>query len=150
MRLMPKLSRRARWAVPAAALVVTGGVMAASLIPAAQAAPVLPPRTAAELLAIAAQDSVPPLSGTVTETVSLGLPKLPDTADPTSISSMLTGSHTVGVAYAGPRHFRLALPDALSETDVIADGSTLWLWQSTKNAVTKVTVPRHHDGTVPR
>jgi outer membrane lipoprotein-sorting protein len=146
---VPRFSRRARWAVPAAALVVTGGVMAGSLISVAQAAPALPPRTPAQLLATVAQDTVPPLSGTVTESVSLGLPKLPDSGNPTSISSLLTTSHAIQVWYAGPRHYRLALPASLSETDVIADGSTVWLWQSTQNAVTEVTVPAHPAATAP-
>ena len=46
-----KLSRRARWAVPVIAVAVTGGVIAGMQIPAAQASPVLPARTPAQLLA---------------------------------------------------------------------------------------------------
>jgi hypothetical protein len=34
------------------------------------------------------------------------------------------------VWYASPRHFRLAVPSSLSESDVIRDGSTAWLWPS--------------------
>jgi outer membrane lipoprotein-sorting protein len=131
------LSRRARWAVPAAALAVTGSVMAGSLISVAQAAPRLPSRTPAQLLAQVAQSQPPPLSGTVVETASLGLPSLPHTGNPTSIASLLTGSHTIRVWYAGSEHYRLAVPESLSESDVVRDGSTVWLWQSTKNAVTE-------------
>ena len=80
----PKLSRRARWAIPAGALVVTGGVLAGSLITAAQAAPGLPARTAAQLLAEGAASTPPPLTGTVVETASFGLPSLPETGNPTS------------------------------------------------------------------
>ena len=141
---VPKLSRRARWAVPVGALAVTGAVTAGSLISVAQASPGLPPRTPAQLLAQVADSSnsqTPPLTGTVVETTSLGLPSLPDTADPTSIASLLTGSHTVNVWYSSPRHFRLAVPEQLSETDVIADGSTVWLWQSTANSVTEYSLP---------
>jgi outer membrane lipoprotein-sorting protein len=138
---VPKLSRRARWAIPAGALVVTGAVMAGSLISVAQASPGLPPRTPAQLLAQVADSVTPPLTGTVVETTSLGLPSLPGTADPTSIASLFTGSHTVRVWYSGPRHFRLAVPEPLSETDVIADGDTAWLWQSTANSVTEYTLP---------
>ena len=54
---VPKLSRRARWAVPVGALVVTGAVMAGSLISVAQASPGLPPRTPAQLLAQVADSS---------------------------------------------------------------------------------------------
>jgi outer membrane lipoprotein-sorting protein len=141
MVAVPKLSRRARWAVPVGALVVTGAVMAGSLISVARASPGLPPRTAAQLLAQVAGSAAPPLTGTVVETTSLGLPSLPGTSDPTSIAALLTGSHTVRVWYAGPRHFRLAVPEPLSETDVIADGSTGWLWDSTANSVTEYALP---------
>ena len=141
MLSVPKLSRRARWAVPVGALVVTGAVMAGSLISVAQAAPVLPPRTPAQLLAAVAQGQMPALTGTVLETVSLGLPALPDTGSPTSIASLLTGSHTIQVWYASPQRYRLAVPQSLSETDVVRNGSTVWLWQSTLNTVTKFVMP---------
>jgi hypothetical protein len=145
---VPKLSRRARWAVPAGALVIIGAVTAGSLISVAQASPGLPPRTPAQLLAQVADSVTPPLTGTVVETTSMGLPSLPGTAEPTSIASLLTGSHTVRVWYSGPRHFRLAVPEPLSETDVIADGTTGWLWQSTANSVTEYTLPAHRQAPV--
>jgi outer membrane lipoprotein-sorting protein len=122
---------------------VTGGVMAASLISVAQAAPALPPRTPAQLLAEVAQDHGPALTGTVVETASLGLPSLPGEQNPTSISSLLTGSHKVFLWYASPEHYRLAVPASLSETDLVRDGSTVWLWQSTTNTVTEVPVRAH-------
>jgi outer membrane lipoprotein-sorting protein len=140
---VPKLSRRARWAVPVGVLVITGAVMAGSLISVAQASPGLPSRTPAQLLVQVADSVTPPLTGTVVETTSLGLPSLPGTADPTSLASLLTGSHTIRVWYASPRHFRLAVPGSLSETDVIADGNTAWLWESTANTVTEYTLPPH-------
>jgi outer membrane lipoprotein-sorting protein len=147
---VPRLSRRARWAVPAGALVITGGVIAGSVISVAQAAPGLPTRTAAQLLADVAQSTTPPLTGTVVETASFGLPALPATGNPTSLSSLLTGSHTVRVFYSSPDHFRLAVPQSLSESDVIRDGSTAWLWQSTLNKVTKFTLPAHSAQAVPK
>ena len=140
---LPKLSRRARWAIPAGALVVMGGVLAGSLITAAQATPGLPARTPAQLLAEVADSTTPPLTGTVVETASFGLPALPATGNPASLASLLTGSHTVRVWYASPEHFRLAVPQSLSESDVIRDGRTAWLWQSTLNKVTKFTLPAH-------
>jgi len=140
---VPKLSRRARWAIPAGALVITGAVIGGSLISVAQASPGLAPRTPAQLLVQVADSVTPPLTGTVVETTSLGLPSLPGTANPTSIASLLTGSHTVRVWYSGPRHFRLAVPEPLSETDVIADGNTAWQWESTANAVTEYSLPAH-------
>lgn len=137
-----KLSRRGRWAVPAVAVVATGGVIAGSTITIAQAAPALPAKTPAQLLAdVAANHKVPPLTGTVVETTSLGLPQLPQTGNPTSLSSLLTGSHTVKVYWENGQHFRLAIPQSMSETDLIRNGNTAWLWESTRNAVTKFNLP---------
>jgi outer membrane lipoprotein-sorting protein len=138
-----KLSKRVRWAVPVTALAVTGGVVAGLQIPAAQASPALPARTPAQLLAqVSADANVPPLTGTVVETTSLGLPALPQTGNPTSLSSLITGSHTVNVYYASPQHYRLQVPQSLSESDVIRDGNKVWLWESTRNSVTEFTWPK--------
>jgi outer membrane lipoprotein-sorting protein len=132
------MSRRARWAVPGAAVLVTGAVIAGLQIPAAEASPNLPAKTAAQLLASLSTDAkVPPLTGTVVETASLGLPQLPQMGNASSSLSLLTGSHTVKVYYQDSSHFRLAVPQPASETDVIADGTKLWLWQSTSDSVTE-------------
>lgn len=136
------LSRRARWAVPTTAVVVTAGVIAGLQIPAAQASPALPARTPAQLLAAISGDAkLPPLTGTVVESTSLGLPQLPTAGSPTSLASLITGSHTVKVYYQDASHFRLAVPTTDSETDVIADGTKAWLWNSTANSVTEFIAP---------
>jgi outer membrane lipoprotein-sorting protein len=145
-----QLSRRARWVVPAAAVAVTGIAVGVSTIPSADAAPALPAKTPAQLLSdVAATHKMPPLTGTVVETTSLGLPQLPQTGNPTSLSSLLTGSHTVKVYWQDAKHFRLAVPQSLSESDVIRNGSTAWLWQSNKNEVTKFTVPADNSNKMP-
>jgi outer membrane lipoprotein-sorting protein len=142
MNQMVNLPRRARWAVPAAAVAVAGGVLAGSVISGAQAAPLLPSRTPAQLLAaLAGKTSMPPLSGTVVETASLGLPALPTTGDPASLPSLLSGSHTIKVWYSDPAHFRLALPQSMSEGDLIRNGRSAWLWDSTNDTVTHLAVP---------
>jgi hypothetical protein len=106
-----KLSRRARWAVPASAVAVTAVVVAGLQIPAAQATPNLPARTPAQLLAEVSSDAaLPPLTGTMVEATSLGLPQLPQAGSPTSLSSLITGSHTIKIYYQNPGHFRLAIP----------------------------------------
>jgi outer membrane lipoprotein-sorting protein len=138
-----KLSRRGRWLVPVTAVAVTGGVIAGLAIPAAQATPALPAKTPAQLLAqVDSSSKVPPLTGTVVETTSLGLPQLPQMASPTSLSSLITGSHTLKVYYEDARHFRFAVPQSLSETDLIRDGNKLWIWDSTRNTVTEYTWPK--------
>jgi outer membrane lipoprotein-sorting protein len=137
-----KLTRRARWAVPGATVAVTAVVVAALQIPAAQASPSLPSKTPAQLLASLGNDAkVPPMTGTVVESTSLGLPRLPQVGNPTSLTSLLTGSHTVRVYYQDSSHFRLALPQTGSETDLIADGSKLWLWSSASDSVTEYIPP---------
>jgi len=138
-----KLSRRSRWLVPLTALAVTGGIIAGLQIPAAEATPALPAKTPAQLLAqIDSTAKLPPMTGTVVETTSLGLPQLPKVGNPTSLPSLITGSHTLKVYYDNPQHFRLAVPQSLSETDVIRNGNTLWVWDSTRNAVTEYTWPK--------
>jgi outer membrane lipoprotein-sorting protein len=138
-----RLSRRARWAVPAGLVAVAAAVTAGSVITVAQASPELPARSPAQLLAaVAGHIGLPPaMTGTVVETASLGIPDLPGMADPSSFTTLLSGSHTIKVWYAGPAHIRLALPVTLGETDVIRNGSTVWLWQSKANTVTKMRLP---------
>jgi outer membrane lipoprotein-sorting protein len=137
-----RLPRKARWAVPGAAVIVVGGVIAASAITVAQASPALPPKTPAQLLAdVASTTKTPPLTGTVVETTSLGLPALPQVSNPTSLTSLLTGSHTVKVYFQDGKHFRLALPQQSSETDIIRNDGTVWLWESSANSYTKFTLP---------
>jgi outer membrane lipoprotein-sorting protein len=137
-----RLSRRARWAVPATAVAVTAAVVVGLQIPGAQAAPNLPARTPAQLLAEVSSDAaLPPLTGTMVEATSLGLPQLPQAGNPTSLSSLITGSHTIKIYYQDARHFRVAIPQPESEIDVIRNGSTAWLWNSTQNSVAKFDLP---------
>jgi outer membrane lipoprotein-sorting protein len=138
-----RLSRRARWAVPGGLVAVAAAVTAGSVITVAQAAPELPARSPAQLLAaVAGHIGLPPaMTGTVVETASLGIPDLPGSGNPTSITSLLSGSHTIKVWYASPTHIRLAVPVSLSETDVIRNGSTVWYWDSKSNTVTRMQLP---------
>src|SRR5487761_1713814 len=141
-----KMSRRARWAVPGTAVAVTAAVVAALQIPAAQASPNLPNRTPAQLLASISTDAkVPPMTGTVVETASLGLPQLPQTGNPTSVASLLTGSHTMRVWYDNAQRFRLSVPGTLTESDLVVNGGTAWYWQSSTNSVTRFTLAAHAD-----
>ena len=45
------------------------------------------------------------------------------------------------VYYQDAKHYRLSIPQPESETDVIANGSKLWLWDSTDNSVTEFIPP---------
>jgi outer membrane lipoprotein-sorting protein len=146
MAAIPKFSRRARWVVPAGVVAVVAGLGIASAITVAQAAPALPPRTPAQLLAAIAgnHSAPPPLTGTVVETAALGIPQLPGDENPNSLTSLLAGSHTLKIWYGGPRELRLAVPVQMGETDLIRNGTTAWLWQSDHNSVTKYQIPAGH------
>jgi hypothetical protein len=139
MRMWPAFTGKTRWAVPAGALTAVGAVALGSAITVAQAAPSLPSRTPAQLLAqLAAQRPLPPpLTGTVVETASFGLPQLPGMANTSSITSLLAGSHTVKIWYKDPAHLRLAVPVTMGETDFIRNGTAAWLWQSRTNTATE-------------
>jgi outer membrane lipoprotein-sorting protein len=143
MNTLPTFSRRARWAIPGGAVVLAGALTAGTMISTAQASPELPVRTPAQLLAsVAGRDApLPALTGTVVETASLGLPQLPGSADPNSITALLAGSHTIKVWYADPTHIRLAVPVTMSETDLIRSGRQVWVWQSSSNTVTRMQLP---------
>jgi outer membrane lipoprotein-sorting protein len=146
MAAIPKFSRRGRWVVPAGVVAAVAAVGIASAVTVAQAAPALPPRTPAQLLAAVAggHGGVPALTGTVVETASLGIPELPGSGSPTSITSLLAGSHTLKIWYAGPQKLRLAAPVTMGETDLIRNGSTAWLWQSGSDSVTRFVLPAGH------
>ncbi len=143
MNTLPTMSRRVRWAIPAGAVALAGAVTAGSMISSAQASPELPLRTPAQLLAsVAGRDApLPALTGTVVETASLGIPQLPGTSNPDSITALLAGSHTIKVWYADPQHIRLAVPVTLSETDLIRNGRQVSVWQSSSNTVTRMQLP---------
>ena len=113
-----------RWLVPAsAALAVIGGGVAIGAITNA-ADPALPPRTAAELLVDLQSAQVDSLSGTIVARADLGLPALPGAnAGSPDLFSLLAGTHTLKVWYAGPNQARVALLDTLGETDVITNGT---------------------------
>ncbi|HCU95281.1 MAG TPA: DUF2092 domain-containing protein [Actinobacteria bacterium] len=143
MKTLPTFTRRARWAVPTGAVALVAAVIAGSMVSAAAASPALPARTPAQLLAaFAANAGTPPaMTGTVVETADLGIPALPGAQNPTSVLSMLSGSHTINLWYADRQHARLALPFPMGETDLIRNGSTAWVWQSSSDSVERVVLP---------
>jgi outer membrane lipoprotein-sorting protein len=143
--LIRKLPRRARWAVPGGAVAAVGLVIAGSALTGAQAAPQLPARTTAQLLAAVDAPSALPsaMQAVVQETANLGLPALPgsSTSDPLSGLSLLSGTHTFKIWYDGPTRVRIAIPVTLGETDLRRDGRDLWLWDSRTNQATHYVLP---------
>ncbi|HEY0868930.1 MAG TPA: hypothetical protein VGD55_00885, partial [Acidothermaceae bacterium] len=57
-----------------------------------------------------------------------------------SIETLVTGSNTMNVWYAGPQRQRFALLGQLSENDVIHNGTDLWSYDSSSRTVTHETV----------
>jgi outer membrane lipoprotein-sorting protein len=134
-----------RWLVPsAAAAVIIGGGAAAGTIVASADSP-LPDRSAAQLLVDVQSAKVDGFSGTVVETADLGLPAIAGlvgkAAPSGDITRLLGGSNTARVWYAGQDHARLALVGTDGETDVIRNGTDLWLWRSADNSASHLSVP---------
>ncbi|MDN5797789.1 MAG: hypothetical protein L0H79_18865 [Intrasporangium sp.] len=146
-----------RWVAPVAALGLIGG-SAVVTNQQADADPGLPSRTAAQLLADVRSADVAALSGTVVQTVDLGLPQLPGLtggAGPggpragasdgdsgmSSLATLLTGSHTWRVWLDGPTRQRLALIDGSNETDLIHHGNDLWVWSSADKSAVHRRIP---------
>ncbi|NUP60927.1 MAG: DUF2092 domain-containing protein [Nonomuraea sp.] len=141
-----------RWGVPIAAAAVIGAAIGAGpVIAAVSGDPVLPERSAQQLLADAAaasskQSGPPPMSGTVQQTASLGLPALPQTGGGETPLSLLSGTHEIKVWYGGADKFRVAMPTQLNETNLIVNGAQAWYWESATNTATKLTVKQGEDG----
>jgi outer membrane lipoprotein-sorting protein len=141
MARLPFASRRTRWAVPvvAAVALAAAGPLVSTLTASAHGS--LPPRTAAQLLVDVQNAQLRALSGTVVETSNLGLPSLAGVVggqggSNASFSSLVSGSHTMRLWYAGPDQVRLALLGQLGESDLVRNGSGVWAWSSVDNTAT--------------
>jgi len=143
---------RVRWAIPVAAVAVIGGTTFVTSRT-ANADAGLAPRTAAQLLVDVQQAQLESLSGTVVQTADLGLPQIPGLgggaagstgADP-SLTSIVSGTHTWRVWFAGPTQQRLALVGSLGESDIVRNGSDLWVWSSKDKTAVHHTVPAGTD-----
>ncbi|MGW0434823.1 LolA family protein [Micromonospora sp. NPDC003197] len=142
-------SRRvSRWLIPSAAAVAVIGGGAAIGTFAASADPSLPPRSAAQLLVDLQTARLDGLSGTVVQRADLGLPGLPVSAGQGSsdLTSLVSGTHTLRVWYAGPDQARVALLGTLGESDVIRNGDDLWFWNSRTNSATHRRLPSSQTG----
>lgn len=133
-----------RWLVPsAAAVVIIGGGAAAGTI-VASADPSLPDRSAAELLVDIQNAKVDGLSGTVVQSADLGLPAIAGitgSQGDADLTRLVAGSNTARVWYAGENKVRLALMGTLGETDVIRNGSDVYMWNSRSKEATHLKLP---------
>ena len=143
---MARLSVRARWAVPAGAVVITGVVIAAATVANADSSPSLPSRTAAQLLTEVSQGTAKPLgplTATVQQTSDLGFPALSELGQQSEGPSLSNGQETTTIWYRDPQHIRVAEQVQAGETDLRLDGRTLWVWNSKTQTATKYVLPAH-------
>ena len=140
-----------RWAVPtvtAAALV--GGVAVVGGL-SAIAGDGLPARTAAQLLVDVQQARLDGLSGTVVQKSDLGLPDLALAGvsgasggeASSNLTSLISGTHTMRVWFAGPDQARMALLGTMGESDVIRNGKDVWVWASKEKTAKHYVLPAH-------
>ncbi|MDX6300446.1 MAG: hypothetical protein QOF53_1660 [Nocardioidaceae bacterium] len=132
-----------RWAAPLTAAVLLGAGGSAVGVITAAARGGLPHRSAATLLVDVQKARLDGLSGTIVQNARLGLPDLPGVGGSGSsdMTSLVTGSHTLRLWYAGPDHVRLALLGSLGESDVVRSGTDLWTWASATKSASHRTVP---------
>jgi hypothetical protein len=137
-----------RWTVPAvtAVALVGGGAAIGGLRAIADDG--LPSRTAAQLLVDVRQARLDGLSGTVVQQSDLGLPDLPVAGasggtGSSSLTSLISGTHTMRVWFAGPDKARMALLGTLGESDVIRNGQDVWVWASQDKTAKHYVLPAH-------
>ncbi|SDH89093.1 Outer membrane lipoprotein-sorting protein [Sinosporangium album] len=135
----------------AAVAVVAAAAGAGPVIATVRGAPALPERTAEQVIADmfrrTAEHARLPLSGTIVKTASLGIPGLPQSADgrhggqTTSPAELLAGAHQFKIWYGGADRIRIARSEPMSEANLIAKGREGWLWESSADTATRVTLP---------
>lgn len=140
-----------RWTVPAvtAVALVGGGAALGGLHAIADDG--LPARTAAQLLVDVQQARLDGLSGTVVQKSDLGLPDLPiagarggaGSQGSSDLTSLIAGTHTMRVWFAGPDKARMALLGTLGESDVIRNGKDVWVWASQEKTAKHYVLPAH-------
>ncbi|HXR67277.1 MAG TPA: hypothetical protein VN712_01445, partial [Dermatophilaceae bacterium] len=103
---------------------------------------------AAQLLVDVQQARLDGLSGTVVQKSDLGLPELPlagasGGAGSSNLTSLISGTHTMRVWFAGPDQARMALLGTLGESDVIRNGKDVWVWASQDKTARHYVLPAH-------
>jgi outer membrane lipoprotein-sorting protein len=138
-----------RW-LPAVAVpaVIAAGVLAGT-IPARAGDP-LPEKSPAEVLALLSGHKDHSFSGTIEQTIDLGLPELPATGPAqgpasagggASAAELLTGGHTARVYMDGKTKVRIQVVDRLAERDVVRRDNDVWFYSSKDNSAAHLTLP---------
>lgn len=138
--------------VTAVAVIGVGGVLGPVV---ADASPDLPDITAEQLLTRVQTAKVDGLSGTVRTSSDLGLPAIPGGLGPqgeglAEVTDLLSGEHTVRVAFAEPDKARVSILDTMAERVFVSDGRTAWAYDSSHREATRFAVPKHDARPEPR
>jgi outer membrane lipoprotein-sorting protein len=59
------------------------------------------------------------------------------------LTSLISGTHTMRVWFAGPDNARMALLGTLGESDVIKNGQNVWVWDSQAKTAKHYVLPAH-------
>jgi outer membrane lipoprotein-sorting protein len=88
------------------------------------------------------QAKVDTFSGTVIQDSDLGLPSIPGIggSDDARLTSLTSGTHTLGVWKSGPDKARLQVQGSNDESDVVLNGKNLWTWSYKDNKATHRTL----------
>ncbi len=143
--------RRWRWGVPLLAFAAVTGTTYVAALP-VSAEPHLPDRSPGQLLVDLQRARMEAVSGTIVQTTDLGLPELPGLGIPTGspLAPLLSGSHTWRVWYGGRAKVRVAQVTSFGETDVIRNGSDLWVWDSVARTAQRYRIPKDADDAADR
>lgn len=164
---MKYVGRRARYGVPAVAVLAVGAAAWVPSLSGASAPPGLPSLSVTQLLAGMAKAQPPQVSGSLTWTADLGLSDLSTLENGAGQSAggsgsgdgatsgfdpltLLSGSHEVDVWTDGAQaeHLALLLPPA-EEVDLVRNGDQAWLWDSSTNTATHLVGPPTTSATSP-
>ncbi len=153
-----------KW-IPAVAAPALIAAVALGATASANAQVELDPKSPQEILQMIENSKDTDFSGSLTATVDLGIPQLPDTggfgpsdtgpSDDTrpvrhrgsdaaklmQMLSMVSGTHEARVYVDRPDKVRLQVMDGMDEQDFIRNGTELWHYDSATNTVDKATVP---------
>jgi outer membrane lipoprotein-sorting protein len=135
--------RAVRWLAPVG-VICLAALAATGMFKTRPASEPLPGTTPAGLVAAVRTSDVEGFSGTVVSQLSLGLPELPaigNAGDGTSLTSLLSGSHTLQVWYGGAEKQRIALLGPTDETDVFRNGRDMWQWSSADQVALHTLLP---------
>lgn len=134
---------RLRWIIPVAAAtaLVAGGLAAGT----AAAEPSLPERSAEQLVAEVAQARPTQFSGTAETHAELGLPALPGSRRGSDFEALLSGTNTIRVWAGNEDQSRVAVQGTFGESDLIRNGSDVWLWNSQEKTAVHRTVSDRGD-----